>query len=138
MSFPIAESNRQNLWVDGNGLGGANGLAQLAGNATLVAGGVSPQGVLSAESWTQIAPLVGVVNGHLGLETDLQGQTQSANDFREKENLGSSVKDSLPRSLKRRKEQIVENFWSMISSRWSRWNGAMKRATTIAFPKDCQ
>lgn len=101
------------LGLDGNGLGGANGLAQLAGNAPLVTGGVSPQGVLSTESWTQVAPLVGVVDGDLGLETDLQGQTQSANDFREKENLGSSVKDGLPRSLKkvkRKKKREMSKF----------------------------
>ena len=97
------------LGLDGNGLGWANGLAQLAGNAPLVTGGVSPQGVFATESWTQVAPLVGVVDGDLGLETDLQGQTQSTNDFREKEDLGSSVKDGLQRSLKKVKRKKKKN-----------------------------
>ena len=40
------------LGLDGNGLGRADGLAELAGDTTLVACWISPQGVFPAEAGT--------------------------------------------------------------------------------------
>ncbi len=95
------------LGLDRNGLSGANRLAELARNAALVARGVSPQGVLSAESGTQVAPFVGVVDGDLGLEANLQGEREAANNFGQKEDLGGPVKDGFPWSLKENKKKIA-------------------------------
>lgn len=52
-------------------LGRADGLAQLAGDAALLAAGVAPQGVLSAEAWAERPLLERVVDRHLRLEEHL-------------------------------------------------------------------
>ena len=85
--------------LDGDGLGGADRLTQLAGDAALVSRGVSPQGVLATETRAQVTPLVGVVDGHLRFETDLEREGQTTNNFGQEENLGGAVKDGFPRSL---------------------------------------
>lgn len=51
------------LCLDGDCLGGANGLAQLASNATLFSGRVAAQGVLATEARTDGALLERVVDG---------------------------------------------------------------------------
>ena len=82
--------------LDRNGLGGTYRLAKLAGDATLVSRGVSPQRVFPTKAWAQVAPLERVVDGDLWLETDLQGEGQPTNDFRQEKNLGGPVKDGFP------------------------------------------
>jgi hypothetical protein len=89
------------LRLDGDGLGRADGLAQLAGDAPFVSGGVPPQGVLPPEAGAQIALLEGVVDGHLGLGTDLQGQGKATGNLRNEENLRGTIKDGLPGCLQR-------------------------------------
>ena len=49
------------LCLYGDGLGGAYGLAQLAGDAPLLPVGVAPQGVLPTEAWADGTLLKGVV-----------------------------------------------------------------------------
>jgi len=51
------------LGLDGNSLGGANGLAQLTGNASLFTSGVAAEGVLATETRTDGTLLEGVVDG---------------------------------------------------------------------------
>src|SRR6201999_4354224 len=50
------------LGLDGDGLGWADRLAQLAGDAALLAVGIAAQGMLAAEARAERALLVGVVD----------------------------------------------------------------------------
>jgi len=52
---------------NGNGLGGTGGFAQFAANASFIATGVTPEGVFSPKSGTQISLFVGIIDGRLGL-----------------------------------------------------------------------
>jgi hypothetical protein len=69
------------LGVDCYGLGGADGLAELAGDATLVAGGVATEGVLPAETGGEVTLLKGVVYCHLGLRSGGGGGKEEALAF---------------------------------------------------------
>lgn len=51
------------LGLDGNGLGGADGLAQLASNTSLFTGRVAAEGVLATETRTDGTLFKGVVDG---------------------------------------------------------------------------
>lgn len=55
-------------------LSGANGFAQLAGNASLFTAGVTSEQMLSSESGRQRSFLERVVNGHLGPQCRLKSQ----------------------------------------------------------------
>ena len=84
------------LGLDRNGLGGTDRLTKLAGDTPFVSRGVSPQCVFPTKAWAQVAPLEGVVDGDLWLETDLQCEGQPTNDFSQEKNLGGPVKDGFP------------------------------------------
>lgn len=75
------------LGVDRNGLRGTSRLAQFAGDAALVARGVSAQCVLAAEAGRQVSFLVRVVDGHLRLKCHFTRQPEGAPDFCHEEDL---------------------------------------------------
>lgn len=56
---------------DKSHLGGADGLAELAGDAPLFSARVAPQRVLPAEARAKRSLLERVVDGHLGLDENL-------------------------------------------------------------------
>ena len=74
------------LGIDGDGLGRAGGLAQLAGDAPLVSGGVPAKSVLATESGAEVSLLKGVVDGHLGLHGSLEAEDETSPDLRHEEN----------------------------------------------------
>ena len=65
------------LGLDGDGLRRAHGLAQLAGNAALLAVRIAAQRMLAPEARRQAALLIGIVDGDLRLEEVLQRQEQA-------------------------------------------------------------
>jgi len=88
------------LGIDGDGLGGTGRLAELAGDAPLVTGGVPAQGVLTTEAGTQISLLERVVDGHLGLHGGLEAEDETSPDFRHEENFRRSLKNVVPGGLR--------------------------------------
>ena len=87
------------LGVDGDGLCGTGRLAELAGDAPLVSGGVPAQGVLATEAGAQISLLEGVVDGHLGLHGGLEAEDEASPDLRHEENFRRSLEDVVPGGL---------------------------------------
>ena len=71
-----------------DGLRGANGLAQLARDASLLAGGVSAECVPAAEAQRQRLLLRGVVEHDLGLEEALLGHCYAAGHLRHSKRFG--------------------------------------------------
>jgi hypothetical protein len=61
---------------DGDGLGRTDGLAQLAGDAALLAVGIAPQRMLAAEAWRQRPLFVGVVERRLRADEIFQGEPE--------------------------------------------------------------
>ena len=72
------------LGFDGDGLGGADGLAELAGDAALLAAGVAPKGVLAPKPRRQGALFERVVDGGGLLEDGAQSDHETANEFSQK------------------------------------------------------
>eukprot|EP00235_Prasinoderma_singulare_P009573 CAMPEP_0119166340 /NCGR_PEP_ID=MMETSP1315-20130426/5788_1 /TAXON_ID=676789 /ORGANISM="Prasinoderma singularis, Strain RCC927" /LENGTH=207 /DNA_ID=CAMNT_0007159715 /DNA_START=158 /DNA_END=781 /DNA_ORIENTATION=- len=79
------------LGLDCDGLRGADGLAQLARNAALLAAGVAAQCVLAAEAGAQRRLLKGVVDGELPLEEVLERHAHAARNLRQHIRLGLAV-----------------------------------------------
>src|SRR5215469_5298866 len=72
-----AAAIRARLGLDGDGLGRADRLAELAGDAALLAAGVAAQGMLPPEAGAQRTLLIGVVDGDPGLKQIAEGQLQA-------------------------------------------------------------
>ena len=72
------------LGFDGDGLGGADGLAELAGDTALLAAGVAPKGVLAPKPRRQGALFERVVDGGGLLEDGAQSDHETANEFSQK------------------------------------------------------
>ena len=63
---PNSTTTERNTYsLNGDGLGGADGLAELAGNASLLTGRISSQTVLTSHSRRQLVEFVRVVEGEL-------------------------------------------------------------------------
>lgn len=105
--------------LDGDGLGGADCLAEFARDAALVSRGVSSQGVLATEPGTQVPPLERVVDRHLVFQTDFEGERKSACYLGQEENFGGSVEDCFPRSGK----NIIVVDIGILSCRGTRCGG---------------
>src|SRR3546814_14100869 len=73
------------LSLDGDALRRADRLAELAGNAPLLAVGIAAQRVLAAEARAERPLLVGVVQRHLGLEEVAQSQRHALYEPAEQE-----------------------------------------------------
>src|SRR3546814_241716 len=69
-------------------------LAQLAGNATLLAVGIAPQGVLATEARAERPFLVRIIDRVFRPEHGLQGQPQAFDQLRQEEAAGRSVEYS--------------------------------------------
>ena len=81
------------LGLDGDGLCRADGLAELAGNAALLARRVPPQHVLPAEARREGSLFERVVDGCLFLEEGAEGQGEASPELGEEEGLGGLVQD---------------------------------------------
>ena len=77
--------------LDGDGLGGADRLAQLAGDAALLAVGVAAQGVLAPEARAAMAHLEGVVDRGLRLEEVLHRQDEPGRELLQQQTLGDLI-----------------------------------------------
>src|SRR5437763_5524907 len=69
------------LGLDGDGLRGADRLAELAGDAALLTVGIAAQRVLAAKTRALRTPLVRIVDRRLGLEHVTQRQRKPGHDF---------------------------------------------------------
>ena len=74
--------------LDGDGLGRADGLAQLAGDAAFLAVRIAAQGVLAAEARRLRIALERIVHRHLGTGHIFQRQTDGADDVQHHRALG--------------------------------------------------
>src|SRR5579885_1672457 len=81
------------LRLDGDGERGADRLAELAGDAALLAVGIAPKGVLAAEARAERALLVGIVERHLLLEHVLEGEPQPLEELREEQRSRGAVEN---------------------------------------------
>lgn len=84
-------SVRPFLRLDGDGLRRADGLAQLAGDATLLAGGVTSEGVLASETGAQGTLFEGVVYGGRFFEDVRERDAETTYQFGEEHRLGCPV-----------------------------------------------
>lgn len=82
---------RSFLGLDGDGLRGAYGLAQLASDASLLATRITAQSVLATEARAQWSLLERVVDGGWFLEDMRQRHSHAAHQFGPEHGLGSSV-----------------------------------------------
>src|SRR5579885_286374 len=73
------------LGLDGDGLCGTDGLAELAGDAALLAVGVAAQRVLSPEARAQGALFVGIVDRHPRTEQVFEGQPHACKQLVEQQ-----------------------------------------------------
>ena len=85
--------------LDGNSLCRANSLAKFARDATFISGWVSSQGVFATKARTQITPFKRIIDGNLWFDGDLEGKSETPENFCQEKNLRSSVEDCFPRSL---------------------------------------
>src|SRR5205085_10724845 len=73
--------------LDGDRLGGADRLAQLAGDAALLAVRITAQGMLAAEAGRDRVLFIGIVDRRLGLEEIFEGQGVRLDELPEGEGL---------------------------------------------------
>ena len=84
------------LGVDGNGLGGTGGLAQLARDAPLVTGGITAEGMFTTKARTEVSLLEGVVDGDLGFHGGFEAEDEASPYLRHEENFGGSLEYVIP------------------------------------------
>src|SRR5712691_12332415 len=77
--------------LDGDGLGGANRLAQLAGDAALLAVGIAAQRVLAAKARRDRSLLDGGVERRLAVEEVAQGKRERRYELPEKQRAGGPI-----------------------------------------------
>jgi hypothetical protein len=87
------------LGVDRDGLRGARRLAQLARDAPLLSAGIASQRVLPPKAGREVPLLIGVVDGHFGLEGDFSREPECAPDFGHEEDSGGAFENVFPRRL---------------------------------------
>src|SRR5581483_11200235 len=82
------------LGLDGDGLRRADRLAELAGNAALLAVGIPAQRMLTAEARAERPLLEGIVHRHLGLEHVLKRERETGDDLRQKKGACGAIERS--------------------------------------------
>ena len=98
------------LRLDGDRLRGADGLAELARDAPLLARGVPAERVLAAEARRQRALLERVVDRHLGLPEVLHRQRHPAKHLREEQRLRGGVQHCEGRERTAEEGRVSEAF----------------------------
>jgi len=76
-----------------NGLGGASGFAELAGNAALLAGRITAQGMLATKARTQESSFKRIVDGDALFGKDFSGQPKGTPDLGQEKDAGRVVQD---------------------------------------------
>merc|ERR1719210_489257 len=84
------------LGLDSDGLGGTDGLAQLAGDTSLLSRGVPPESVFSSEPGRQRPLLEGVVDGCGLLEDVAESDGHAAAQLSDEERVGGGLGELPP------------------------------------------
>mmetsp|Transcript_26108 Transcript_26108/g.48685 ORF Transcript_26108/g.48685 Transcript_26108/m.48685 type:complete len:262 (-) Transcript_26108:66-851(-) len=81
---------------NGDGLSGANGLTEFAGDATFISCWVSSQRMLSTKARAQKTMLVWVVDRHLRLRAHFQSKGHTTGNLCDEKELGSTIENGFP------------------------------------------